>query len=70
MKQYDYIIVGSGISGVLLINQLIDPQKLSNKQILILDSMTKNKNDCFISFWSQNKPEFLNSIEHHSWDKI
>ena len=70
MKQYDYIIVGSGISGLLLINQLIDSQKLSNKQILIIDSMTKYKNDRVISFWSQNKPEFLESIEHHSWDKI
>jgi len=63
-KVYDYIIIGGGLSGLMLADQLMNSEVLSHKQVLILDREDKNSNDRTWSFWS--KPEFYHPLMRHS----
>ncbi len=50
-QEYDYIILGAGLSGLMLACRLADDDYFNSKKILILDSSKKNKNDRTWCFW-------------------
>lgn len=66
--QYDYIIAGTGCSGLMLAYFLTE-SSLKDKKILLLDSELKNKDDRTWCFWEAKKSPF-ESIVHFRWNQI
>jgi len=51
MKTYDYIITGSGASGLILAYRMANDSFYDDKSILIIDREKKSKNDRTWSYW-------------------
>lgn len=67
---YDYIICGGGISGLLLSVKLSQDFSESNKSILIIDpDFPKTKNDRTLCFWD-NKNTVWDGIITCKWDNV
>ncbi|MGO4912535.1 lycopene cyclase family protein [Leeuwenhoekiella sp. W20_SRS_FM14] len=58
---FDYIILGAGLSGLMLAKSLVSDPYFSDKSILLIDKSEKNKNDRTWCFWSENS---------HNWDAV
>ena len=58
---FDYIIIGSGVSGLQLALAIINTKELSNKRLAILDKVTKNTNDKTFCYWEKGNGK---------WDEI
>lgn len=69
MKEYDYIIVGAGASGLMLASAMGADPYFKNKQILLLDRDGKQQNDRTWCFWEQGEGPF-DEIVHKVWDDI
>ena len=69
MSQYDYIITGSGASGLMLAYRMANDSFFDNSSILIIDKEKKNSDDRTWCFWENGKGEW-DDILHKSWDKI
>lgn len=54
MQKYDYIITGTGASGLMLAYHLTLDSFFDEKQILLIDKEVKNKNDRTWCFWEQD----------------
>ena len=65
MKQYDYIIAGSGCAGLSLVFYM-NQTALQNKSILIIDKAPKTKNDRTWCFWI-DKPIVFDEIVFKEW---
>ena len=50
-KEYDYIIAGSGCSGLSLLYRMLDSGTLKDKKILVIEKEDKNKNDRTWCYW-------------------
>ncbi len=61
MKKYNYIITGTGASGLMLTYKMTMDPYFDQKQILLIDREIKNKNDRTWCFWEK---------ENGSWDTI
>ena len=66
---YDYIIIGSGASGLLLADTLGSDSFFSEKSILILDKSDKTDNDRTWCFWEKGTGQF-DDILFREWSKI
>lgn len=66
---YDYIIAGSGLSGLSLLYGLLKEESLKQKNILVIDSAQKNQNDRTWCFW-ENEPGPFESLVCHYWDTL
>ncbi|MEM9327865.1 MAG: lycopene cyclase family protein [Bacteroidota bacterium] len=66
---YDYIIAGSGLSGLSLLYCLLQEEPLSRKRILVLDKAKKNQNDRTYCFWERGEGLF-ESIIHKQWSTL
>ena len=66
--QYNYIIAGAGCSGLMLA-YFLAKSPLKDKQILLLDSELKNKDDRTWCFWEAGENPF-EEIVCHKWQKI
>ncbi len=67
---YDYIICGGGISGLLLASKFSNDSYYSNKSILILDpDFPKTNNDRTLCFWDKKK-SIWDSLMTASWDNV
>lgn len=66
---YDYIIAGSGLSGLSLLYGLLKEESLQQKNILVIDNARKNQNDRTWCFW-ENKPGPFESLVCHYWDTL
>jgi lycopene beta-cyclase len=60
---YDYIIIGMGGAGGHLINAFLTANHLSEKRILVLDKVDKNKKDRTWCFWEKGKGQFDHLLE-------
>ncbi|MDP2159006.1 MAG: lycopene cyclase family protein [Flavobacterium sp.] len=67
-KKYDYIILGSGLSGLLTVYRMANDPWFDDKSILIIDKEIKNKNDRTWCFWEEPNGEF-DSILSKTWEK-
>ena len=67
-KKYDYIILGSGLSGLLTAFRMANDTWFDDKSILIIDKEIKNKNDRTWCFWEEPNGEF-DSILSKTWEK-
>jgi len=65
--QWDYIIAGGGCAGRSLAYQMSLHDALRDKQILIIEKESKNKNDRTWSFW-ETRPGPFESIVHKRWE--
>uniref|UniRef100_UPI00404B17CB lycopene cyclase family protein n=1 Tax=Flavobacterium sp. TaxID=239 RepID=UPI00404B17CB len=68
MQTFDYIIIGSGLSGLLTAHEMSKDNWFANKTILILDQHIKNTNDRTWCFWEKETGEF-ESIVHKNWQQ-
>lgn len=68
MKKYDYIILGSGLSGLLTAYRMANNTWFDDKSILIIDKEIKNQNDRTWCFWEEPNGEF-DSILSKTWEK-
>lgn len=69
MPIYDYIIIGTGASGLLLADALGNDSFFRHKEILLLDKDQKTKNDRTWCFWEKGEGDF-DAILHKTWPKI
>ena len=60
-SQFDYIIVGAGLSGLHLSYSFSKDEYFKDYSILIIDKNTSKKTDNYFSFWEIGKGK---------WDKI
>lgn len=66
---FDYIILGAGLSGLMLANALVSDPYFQDKSILILDKSDKTKNDRTWCFWSENTQKW-DPIISKKWNTI
>lgn len=69
MKKFDYIITGSGASGLLMAYRMSNDVFFKDKSILILDKERKLGNDRTWCFWENTKGEWQHII-NKQWDTI
>ena len=69
MPYYDYIIIGSGASGLLLADTMARDSFFNEKTILLLDKDQKKNNDRTWCFWEKGEGRF-EDIVHKKWPKI
>ena len=69
MSQYDYIITGSGASGLMLAYRMANDSFFDNSSILIIDKEKKNSDDRTWCFWENGEGEW-DELLNKSWDKI
>lgn len=69
MKTYDYIITGSGASGLLLAYKMANDIFFDDKSILILDIEKKIGNDRTWCFWENRTGEWQHLVDKQ-WDNI
>ena len=68
MKKYDYIILGSGLSGLLTAYRMANDTWFDDKSILIIDKESKNQNDRTWCFWEKANGEFDSSLSK-TWER-
>lgn len=68
-SHFDYIIIGAGAAGLMLVDAMISDNFFSRKSILLLDKDTKQTNDRTWCFWEKGEGQF-DSIIHKKWNHI
>lgn len=69
MQEYDYIITGSGASGLMIAYRMANDTFFDNKSILIIDKEKKVGNDKTWCYWENGAGEW-DDIVYKSWRKI
>lgn len=69
MRRYDYIITGTGASGLILIHRMMNDSFYKDKSILLIDKEKKTSNDRTWCFWEKGKGEWDDILEK-SWDEV
>lgn len=66
MKKVDYIILGGGLSGLMLAYKMSKEQFFRDKQIIIIEKDASKENDRTWSYWEKSPSEW-NSIIRKTW---
>jgi lycopene beta-cyclase len=69
MKQYDYIILGAGASGLMLAYRMSQDAFFDDKSILIIDKIKDKGNDRTWCYWEDGEGEW-DQLLTKSWPKI
>ena len=69
MKQYDYIILGAGASGLLLAYRMSQDSYFDDKAILIIDQVKDKGNDRTWCYWEEGIGEW-DDLLTKSWPKV
>ena len=69
MKEFDYIIIGGGCSGLSLAYELETHEKLKDKTLAIIEPRDKYKRDKTWSFWKVFNHNFEDCVKK-SWDNF
>jgi lycopene beta-cyclase len=67
--KYEYIIAGSGCSGLSLLYRILNEPTLNKKTILVVDRFKKVSNDRTWCYWESEKGLF-DSIVTHEWKTL
>jgi lycopene beta-cyclase len=68
-QSYDFIIAGSGLSGLSLLMRIIRTGKFKDKKILLVDREPKISNDRTWCFW-EIEPDLFEPIVHQQWKNV
>lgn len=68
-KEYDYIIIGGGCSGLSLAYRMSKEAFFDCKSILLIEPQEKNKNDRTWSYWSKEN-KFYNEWAIKNWGQL
>lgn len=68
-NQYDYIIVGAGLSGLMLAVELVNDAFFKEKKILLIDKRDKTQNDRTWCFWLKGNSKW-NAVISKKWSCI
>lgn len=68
-QEYDYIILGAGLSGLMLACRLEDDAFFNNKKILLLDSSKKSENDRTWCFWKTDSG-YWDRVVSKRWSRV
>ena len=66
---YDYIISGSGASGMSLLYRMLQQPFFNEKKILVVDKAAKITNDHTWCFW-ESKAGVFEKVVHHQWKNV
>jgi len=69
MQKYDYIITGTGASGLMLVYQMLTDGFFDQKQILLIDKEIKNQNDRTWCFWEEEKGVW-DAVVSKKWNHV
>ena len=69
MKQYDYIILGAGASGLMLAYRMSQDSYFDDKAILIIDQVKDKGNDRTWCYWEEGTGEW-DELLTKSWPKV
>lgn len=69
MKEFDYIILGTGAAGLQLAFRMCRDPFFQNKKVLLIDKEIKKGNDRTWCFWEKGAGEW-DDIIHKNWDQI
>lgn len=69
MDMYDYIITGTGASGLILVHRMMNDSFFDDKRILLIDKEKKNTNDRTWCFWEKGQGEWDDILEK-SWNEV
>ena len=69
MKQYDYIILGAGASGLLLAYRMSQDSYFDDKAILIIDQVKDKGNDRTWCYWEEGIGEW-DDLLTKTWPKV
>jgi lycopene beta-cyclase len=69
LKNFDYIIIGAGASGLMMAYRMANDVFFDDKTILILDKEKKTTNDRTWCYW-QGKHDEWQDVVHKSWNHI
>ncbi len=69
MQEYDYIISGSGASGLMLAYRMANDAYFDNSSILIIDKEKKDTNDRTWCFWENDAGEW-DQIVCKTWNRV
>ena len=64
--EFDIIIIGAGISGLILTNELLSR---TNKKVLIIEKRKKFSYDKNLCFWSKPK-NLITDLANNNWGKV
>jgi lycopene beta-cyclase len=67
--QFDYIVIGAGLSGLSLLVRLVENGASGSKRILLIDKTFKNRNDKTWCFWERGEGYF-EKLVHHQWAQL
>lgn len=65
-RHYDYIIIGNGMAGLQLALAFSNDDFFKNKQIALIDKVSKNTNDKTWCFWERGKGQW-DSLVYKEW---
>jgi lycopene beta-cyclase len=65
MNHYHYIFTGNGLSALLTLFEMIQAGRFSDKKILLIDSVAKNKNDRTWCYWDSEN--LFDEISTKKW---
>ncbi len=68
-KKFDYIICGAGLSGLIMLNKILDEPIFDNKKILVIEKDLSHKKHKTWCFWEKKQTSW-DSITMKSWNNI
>lgn len=68
-KQFDYIILGAGLSGYTTALRMVDDPYFAQYQIAIIDEQFKKSNDRTWCFW-EKEPSYFEALVSKKWEHV
>lgn len=66
---YDFVFAGFGLSGMALLDALLETGACNGKRVLIIDRDKKEKNDRTWSFWTDNTTDHYTHLATKAWNR-
>ncbi len=70
IEEYDYVFIGSGCAALSLASRMIGSPALGHPSILLIDPVSKNRNDRTWCSWDDGASDLFSGAESQSWKKM